>query len=127
MKILLLFLYLGAAGQTDPPVPHEKKEKILALIKDLEGKDIEKRIGAATALAEYGSLAQAAVPGLVKALEEKDDDLRLNAAIALGKIGKAAVAPVGKLLAAIDADTRYHALAVLGWVGPPAKEFVPQV
>src|SRR2546422_362855 len=31
------------------------------------------------------------------------------------------------LLGAADPDTRYHALAVLGWIGPAAKEFVPQV
>src|SRR5260370_791946 len=120
MKILLFSLLLMAAGQTDPPVPPEKKEKIQALIKDLESKDADKRLAATVALADFGVLAQAAVPGLVRALEDKDEDLRLNAAIALGKIGKAAVAPVGKLLAAADADTRFHALAVLGWIGPAA-------
>ena len=122
-KILLLgvayVLACGNAGAQDDktPVKGDPKKIIATLIKDLEKKDNgDARVQAAMGLADFGPLAESAVPALIDALQTKDEDLRLNAAIALGKIGKAGVAPLGEMLSSPDVDTRFYAIWAIGWI-----------
>jgi HEAT repeat protein len=128
-------LILGLAGLALPPMglaAQEKKpagdpkEIVARLLKDLKDPgDVQRRVQAAMGLADFGPLAEPAVPDLVAALGSTDEDLRLNAAIALGKVGKAAVPALRKLLDSSDKDARFYAIWALGWVGPDARECTP--
>jgi HEAT repeat protein len=120
---------LTAAAQDKKPDP---KAVLAQLLKDIKATDnVDRQLHAAIGLADFGPLAEPAVPALIAALESKqkdpqvNEDLHLNAAIALGKIGKAAVDPLRELLDSKDKEVRFYAIWALGWVGPDAKDAVP--
>jgi HEAT repeat protein len=129
MRNLLIPSLLALAWLSSPIVAQEKqpaKATVAQLLKDLKQTgDVDTRVQAAVALADYGPAAEPAVPALVAALGSKNEDLRLNAAIALGKIGKASVPPLTELLEGTDKDARFYAIWALGWVGPDAKDVAP--
>src|SRR5262249_38956615 len=129
LSLSALFALASLVGAGEPPakLSPEQADKLKSLLKDLGSKDPAVQLAAMLDLEEFGPHAAPAVPALVKALQHVNNDLRLQAAITLGKIGKEAVTPVAKLLDSDDADTRYYALAALGWIGPSAKATAPQV
>jgi HEAT repeat protein len=133
MRNLLILSVVGvvgllprAAAAQDPPPAGNTKEVLARLLQDLKQTgDVERRVQAAMHLADYGPMAEPALPALVAALADLNEDLRLNAAIAVGKIGKAAIPPLRDLLDGGDKDTRFYAIWALGWVGPDASEAAP--
>ena len=124
----LLFCGVAASAQEGPKDKGDPKKTIAHLIKSLDKTNgNETRAQAAMSLADFGPLAEAAIPALMDALQTKDEDVRLNAAIALGKIGKTAVAPLRGNLGAKDDDTRFYAVWALAWIGSDAKDAAEDV
>lgn len=105
--------------QSTSPVP--------ALLQKLKSADAETRATAFDALAELGPAAHAAVPALAAYLTTFDEDERIPATLALGKIGKASIPAVEKLLDHEDETVRYHAVWVLGLIGPEARRLTPRL
>jgi HEAT repeat protein len=124
-------LSLGLVTSPTQAQPEVKKaddpEKVLAdALKNAKQKDnVELRVQAMMALADFGPKAEPALPDLLDALQSKNEDLRLNAAITLGKIGTPAIKPLAKLLDAESDDTKFYAIWAIGWIGPDAKETIP--
>src|ERR1043165_2006915 len=129
-RYLLLMVVVVLGWSTLPSASAGKKEandKVAALLKDLQSKDVDMQVTAMVTLGEHGSQAAPAVPHLIKIMHGKNEDLVLNAALALSKIGSPAVEPLTKTLASKDDPARYYAISALGWMGPDAKAATPTV
>ncbi len=86
-SIVKLVLLLTITGLVTPVLSAEPDE-IRRWIVQLENTTFQQRIAAASKLAEFGSVAQAAIGPLVKCLDDSNADVRLHAAQALGKIAR---------------------------------------
>jgi len=119
--------FLASSGHAQTEGKKDDPEKVLAdALKNAKQKDnVELRIQAVMALADFGVKAEPALSDLLDALQTKNEDLRLNAAITLAKIGTPAIKPVAKLLDAEDGDTKFYAIWTIGWIGADAKETLP--
>ncbi len=94
---------------------------IPALITALSGEDYFLQDGAAMALAEFGPLAQSAIPALKRAaLKKNSHRLHFLSAEALGRIGEPAIEALVEILGAKHLGSKEAAYKALGDIGPPA-------
>lgn len=94
---------------------------IPSLIMALTGEDLFRQDSAALALAEFGPLAQYAVPALKSAaLKKNSRRLHFLSAKALGRIGAPAIGALVEILGAKHLESKEAAYKALGDIGPPA-------
>lgn len=112
----------------DVPLPTtptaEEPSDLLALIANLDHKDVNVRTRTTVALANLGPGARSAVPALVRLLKDRDDNLRHLASLALDKIGKLSRDEVPFLRDALqdaDANVRRYATSAVGKLGPDGR------
>lgn len=103
-----------------------KEKRAIAALADVvvEDKDSHNRFLAASALAEIGPAAKAAVPTLIRALRSSHKDVRSSAVIVLGKIGPASEPATAALLETLkDKDRHVRAIVAeaLGRIGSVSK------
>jgi len=79
-------------------IARRKAEVVPELVKMLDSRRLEERLGACQALAQLKSAAAPAVPALQELMEHEDLWLRVKAAEALGAIGKAAMPALPTIL-----------------------------
>src|SRR5438105_8488020 len=112
MRTLLILCVLslttgGVVAQDKKP--DDPKQVLARWLKDIkQSGDEQRQLDAAMGLADFGPLAEPALPDLLMLLRSKNEDLRLNAAIALGKIGQPAVASLAELVDDKDKDVRFY-------------------
>ena len=97
------------------------------LIELLEEKSVATRSQSAVALGEIGRDAKPAVPNLMKTLKDVDPEVRYRAAVALWEIekNKAVIPALIDLVRLHDQYIAPRAAAMLGEIGPDAKEALP--
>jgi len=117
MMALLGFAFLASGQEND-------LGRYLELLRD---GNTNERGGAATAIGKMGHKGKKAVPYLVKALKDREISVRDRAGQALEKIGEDAVPELIKALKDPDEVTRRRVLAILGGIGPAAKDALPVV
>lgn len=118
---------LGGFGKLTP-------DCVPALTQALDDDDPLVRGAAANALGDLGEEAATAVPKLIGLLARTStEDLQaaesvgLSPVLALAKIGEPAVKPAIVALSDKDPIVRFQAAYVLGEIGPPAKEAIPEL
>lgn len=107
----------------------EAKDAVDALRNMLANAPRAWRSGAVRALGNIGPEASAAVPDLVELLGGKDGEMRAYAAGALWKINRhpRAIPTLLEELKNPSYDKPYAAVVMIGEIGPPAKEAVPDL
>jgi HEAT repeat protein len=107
--------------------PEEIPALVTALADALRDPDPLVRSELATALADLGPQAKAALPALIEQLKDENAPVRKVTAWALGEIGTdlSAVLPaLERALADQDANVRWTAAYALGTIGPCAKSAI---
>lgn len=117
-------------GCRKPATAGAKEADIGALVQQLKGPDLGKRVEAAFALGQSGAAAKPAVPALTEALRDGEYSVRSQAAQALGQIGADAAPAIPALIEMMqkkdtESSPRSYAAWALGRIGPAAKSAVP--
>jgi HEAT repeat protein len=114
--------YIQTLAAMGPPA-------VTALVKELSGRTVAGRLGAAHALRFMTYQARPAFDNLVAALNDQDAEVRFYAAMALVWIDASKAAPaVPNLIAGLESANqtiRYEAVASLSQVGKPAVAGLP--
>ncbi len=106
----------------------DKTQLVQQLIEALDDADAEVRRVSAQHLGELGADAQAAVPKLFSMLKsEQDSDI---ASGALREIDAAPIEAIPLLIESLGSEDRrvnFYSVSLLGKIGPPAREALPQL
>ncbi len=89
------------------------------------------RMYAVTIFRDLGPKASRSVPWLIKTLDDPDPVVRRESALTLSMFGPASEPAMEALIAAVrrspTADTAWFAIEALGNIGPPARQYVPEL
>lgn len=103
---------------------------LVELLQD-ESRSVEARWNAARTIGKIGPEAVSAVPALMKFLKDKDGTLREHCAEAIGDIGPGvgpeAITALIPVLSDPVTRVRRDAVRSLGYIGPAAREAVPEI
>jgi len=105
-------------------------EALVDLLKD-ESQIVEARWNAARTIGKIGPEANSAVPVLIEMTHEKDSTIREHSAEAIGDIGPVvgaeAIAALIQSMSDPAPKVRRDAVRSLGYIGPKAREAIPEI